>query len=292
MHHGVVIAVRRRRQARRCEDVGLHVVGEPFARESLHDRDEQLESGDRPVPLGAGLVHPVLAGVERHHFVERLGQAAGRLDRIAEVVVVDDAGSVVEQLPDGDVVPLHRKLGDELRDVVVERELAALDQLHHGDAGEREHRPDDVIDGLVLRRRIEAQVGESVSPFQKNPILVLHQHRSAHHGPPAEDPSGDRTQPARKPFLLGGRGPGERTPDGANPRRGFRLRGPSQAGGVTRPPKIQFWGFLLFCVAPPFPGGYSAAPKAQPSGSPSMTAPRHRGPHAPAGQRRRLVSAG
>ena len=61
--------------------------------------------------------------------------AVGGFERVAEVVVVADAGGVAEKLADGDVMALEREVGEILCDVVVESQFSAFDLLHDGDAG-------------------------------------------------------------------------------------------------------------------------------------------------------------
>jgi len=86
---------------------------------------------------------------------------------------------VVEELAHGDVAALHRELGNVFRDVVVERQLAPLDELHHGDAGERQHRAYYMVDRLVFRRDVEAEVGEAVALVQEDTPVFRDEHRRA-----------------------------------------------------------------------------------------------------------------
>jgi len=94
-------------------------------------------------------------------------------------VVVHDAGGVAEELADGDVMSLSGKLGEILRDVVVEGELAAFDLLHDSDSGEREHRADDVIDGVCFRGCFESYVGYTVTLEQEDVIAFGDQYRGS-----------------------------------------------------------------------------------------------------------------
>jgi hypothetical protein len=89
--------------------------------------------------------------------------AVSGFERVAEVVIVSDAGGVTEELANGDVMALKGKFREIFGDVVVEGELAAFDLLHDGHSGEREHGTDDVIDGVGLGGCFEAEVGDSVA---------------------------------------------------------------------------------------------------------------------------------
>jgi hypothetical protein len=96
-------------------------------------------------------------------------------------MIVKNAGGVAEELADGDVMPLSGKLGEILRNVVVEGELAAFDLLHDSDSGEREHRADDVIDGVRFRGCFESYVGHTVTPEQEDVIAFGDQHRGSYY---------------------------------------------------------------------------------------------------------------
>ena len=74
---------------------------------------------------------------------------------------------------------LQRKLGDVLRDLVVELDAPLLDKLHHGHAGERQHRADDVVDRFVLGRRLESEVGETVSLVEQHLAALRDEHGRA-----------------------------------------------------------------------------------------------------------------
>ena len=74
-------------------------------------------------------------------------------------------------------MPLHGKLRDKFGDVIIERNLAALDQLHHRNPRKRQHRPDDVIHRLVLSRGLQPQVREAIPAMQQYFAALHHQHR-------------------------------------------------------------------------------------------------------------------
>src|SRR5438045_3425971 len=97
-HQGEIIAIGCGFNSGWGEDILLYVVWKTLAADPFHNRNEKLEAGDGPIPLLSRLIHPILPGVERHDLIERLGLAAGGFDRVAKVVVVNDAGSVIEQL--------------------------------------------------------------------------------------------------------------------------------------------------------------------------------------------------
>jgi len=96
-------------------------------------------------------------------------------------MVVDDTGGVADELADGDVMSLSGKLGEILRDVVVEGELAAFDLLHDSDSGEREHRADDMIDGVWFRGGFESYVGYTVTLEQEDVIAFGNQDRGSYY---------------------------------------------------------------------------------------------------------------
>src|ERR1700727_1282569 len=98
VHQCEVVAISGGLDARGLENILLHVLRETLARDSLYNRDQELEAGDGPVPLRSWVVHPVFPGIERHHSVQRFGLPAGRLNGIAEIMIIDDARGVVEQL--------------------------------------------------------------------------------------------------------------------------------------------------------------------------------------------------
>jgi hypothetical protein len=102
-------------------------------------------------------------------------------ERVAEVMIVKDAGGVAEELADGDVMPLSGKVGEILPNVVVEGELAAFDLLHNSYSGEREHRADDVIDGVRVRGCLESYVGYTVTFEQEDLIAFGDQHRGSYY---------------------------------------------------------------------------------------------------------------
>src|SRR5262249_25097460 len=84
------------------------------------------------------------------------------------------------QLADGDAVPLQGKFRDVLGNVVVESELAALHLLHHGDAGERQHRSDYVVNGLIFSRGFQTQVGKAVTFMENDAAAARDQYRGSH----------------------------------------------------------------------------------------------------------------
>ena len=85
----------------------LHVVWKTLAAHALHNRNQKLEAGDGPIPFFPRLIHPILAGVERHDLIERLGLAAGGFNRVAKIVVVNDTGGVIEQLANAYMMALQ-----------------------------------------------------------------------------------------------------------------------------------------------------------------------------------------
>src|SRR6185437_4161217 len=103
-----VVTIRGGFNSRGREDVLLNVVKKALPRHALHNRDQELKTGDGPVPLLAWFVDPVLARVESHDLIQGFGLAAGGFNRIAQVVVIHDSGSVIQQLPDGDMMALQR----------------------------------------------------------------------------------------------------------------------------------------------------------------------------------------
>ena len=161
------------------EEILLHVVFEGLPGDSLENGGEQLEVGDGPVPLGSGFVGPLPVGEEGDDLVEGFGLAVGGFEGVAEVVIVDDAGGVAEELADGDVMALKREVGEKLGDVVVEGELAAFDLLHDGDSGEREHGADDVIDGIGWCGRFKTEVGEAIAFFEEDFVASRDEDRGA-----------------------------------------------------------------------------------------------------------------
>ena len=119
-------------------------------------------------------------------------------------MIVDDAGGVGQQLSNGDVMALLRKLGNILSDVVVEREFAAFHLLHDGDSGKRQHRADDVVDGVRLAGNFEAKVREAVPLVQQDAVAPRDQHRGADHLLLGNDALCDRIE-----IGLGGLGEGD-----------------------------------------------------------------------------------
>ena len=198
VNDGSVVAHRRRRGAGGNEQVLLHVVGVGFAGHAFDNLVEELDVGDGPVPQGPGLVHPLTDGEQGDDFVHRPGLAGGRFERVAAIVVVDDAGGIGDQLADGDLMSLSGKLGEILRDVVVEGELAAFDLLHDSHSGERQHRADDVIDGIGSGRRLQPYVGKAVTLEQQDPVAACDQHGGPDHVCLYESLPGDRVEIRRR----------------------------------------------------------------------------------------------
>jgi len=91
----------------------------------------------------------------------------------------------------GYVMTLQRKFRNEFGDVVVQRQLAALHLLHHGDSGERQHGADDVVHSLVSCWYFKAEVGETVSFMQQDAVAARHQHGSANNMLPRDHPLHD-----------------------------------------------------------------------------------------------------
>lgn len=157
------------------KDILLDVIGEGLVRNAFDNRNQKLEAGDGPIPFRARLVNPFFICIEGHHFVKGFGKAAGGFDGIAEVVVINDAGGVIEQIANRDVASLCGKFGDVSGNVIVKRELAAIGELQDGDSGEWQHGADNVIDGFVLRRRFETEVGKAVAFVEQDGVAAHHE---------------------------------------------------------------------------------------------------------------------
>src|SRR5262249_8004479 len=95
-----VVAIRGRLYSCGLPDVLSDIVRKALAADSLNDCDQQLKAGNGPIPLLPRLVNPVFSGIQPHNLIKRLGLAAGGLYGIAQIVVIDDAGGVVQQLAD------------------------------------------------------------------------------------------------------------------------------------------------------------------------------------------------
>ena len=180
VYQGEIVAIGGGLHARRLEDVLLDVVRETLAGNPLDNRDQQLKAGDGPVPFRSRVIHPFFPGVQGHHFIQRLWLAAGCFNGIAEIVIIDDAGSVIEQLSNRDVMTLEGELRNELGDIVIERQFAPFDQLHDGNSGEGQHGTDHVIDGFIFSRRFEAKVCVTKSLVQEYPAAARHDHGGTH----------------------------------------------------------------------------------------------------------------
>jgi hypothetical protein len=110
-----------------------------------------LEHGDQPFEL------QVLAHVRRPQLVH----------------VLRDAGRVREQVLDRDLLPLRRVVGQELGDVVAQRQLALLLQHHDRHGGELLGERGDAEHHLGPDRQVELQVGHAVA-FPEEHLSVLH----------------------------------------------------------------------------------------------------------------------
>jgi hypothetical protein len=152
-----------------------------LAGDALENLSEELKIGDRPVPLGSRFVDPLAVGEECDDFIHGFGLAVGGFERVAAVVVVDDAGGVADELADGDVMSLSGKLREILRDVVVKGELSAFDLLHDSDSGKREHWADNVIDRVWLRGCCEPYVGHTITLEEEDMIASCNQHRGSYY---------------------------------------------------------------------------------------------------------------
>jgi len=67
-------------------------------------------------------------------------------------------------------MPLQRKFRNELGNVIVQREFAALYLLHYRNSGEWQHWPDDVIHSLILCRRFQCEIGKAIAFVQQNAV--------------------------------------------------------------------------------------------------------------------------
>src|SRR2546422_929668 len=99
-----------------------------------------------------------------------------------------------------------RELGEVARHAIVERQPAAITQLHHRDRGERLGDGGPMEDGALVHALTQGPVGEAVLVVRQHPAVPQHEHAAADHAVPDGEriERADERGPARG--RRGGRG--------------------------------------------------------------------------------------
>ena len=166
-------------QAERRPDVLLDVHGPRIPGEGLDHAGEVDEGGIAVAEPGARRKGKLLIG---HHRDQLL--PARRLERFPRPSLavgpggILEAGGMREQHPERDVVHgaeavVHlSELRNVPRDRVVQREQAAIAQLHDRDRGERLRDRSPVIDPARIRRRPALPIAEAVRMLREDPAAA------------------------------------------------------------------------------------------------------------------------
>ena len=166
----------------RFENVVLDIVEVTFAGDVLDDATEQNVAGVAVAQPVARLAHLGLAGDQRQ-IVHRIDVAFGVLEIVRHHEVAQARG-MVQEFPHRDLLR-HRLVGifrNQLRQRVVPRQLAGLDQLRDGDRGEHLADRADAELRLLIDRHIEATFGKTTALVEHGLAAIENGHATGEVG--------------------------------------------------------------------------------------------------------------
>ncbi len=183
--------VARGAHAQRSEDALLQKVLVGLSAGFLDDHAQQIVAGVAVSPFGAGreIERFVLEHFQQLVVSQILAAALVEFGQAREAL---DARGVIQQLAHGHRVVARGIVGQELRQLVVERQLFVFGQHHDGRGGELLGDRAQPIDRLGRGRHVVFQIGEAIAAGQHDVPVLDDAYGVRRHVPPFDVLQGDR----------------------------------------------------------------------------------------------------